>query len=80
MINLGITYESHNYHKMSPKHLQRYVDEFLSRHNNRDFDTIVQMGKVAENLVGKRLRYHDLVADNGLANGAKQVARKDAVL
>ena len=27
------------FHKMSPKHLQRYVDEFVGRHNLRPFDT-----------------------------------------
>ena len=32
------------YHKMSPKHLNRYVAEFTERHNIRDLDTIDQMG------------------------------------
>ena len=32
------------FHKMSPKHLDRYVTEFESRHNFRDDDTIDQMG------------------------------------
>ena len=27
------------FHKMSPKHLQRYVNEFAGRHNIRDADT-----------------------------------------
>ena len=56
---------AHNgiYHQMSPKHLQRYVDEFAGRHNIRDRDTIDQMTAVVAGLVGKRLLYRDLIAD-----------------
>ena len=50
------------YHKMSPKHLQRYVDEFAGRHGVREQDTLEQMGAVAWGMIGKRLRYRDLVA------------------
>ena len=50
------------YHKMSAKHLQRYVDEFAGRHGIRESDTIDQMGAVVAGMVGKRLRYQDLVA------------------
>ncbi len=59
------------FHKMSPKHLQRYVDEFAGKHNVRDEDTIAQMVVVAAGLVGKRLMYRDLVADNGLSSDAR---------
>ena len=51
------------FHKMSPKHLQRYVNEFAGRHNVRDADTIDQMAQTAQGMVGKRLTYKDLVAD-----------------
>ena len=59
------------YHKMSPKHLQRYVDEFAKRHNIRDKDTIDQMGDIVRGMVGKRLKFSDLIADNGLSSGAR---------
>lgn len=52
------------YHKMSAKHLARYVTEFAGRHNVRDLDTLVQMAALARGLDGRRLRYDDLVADN----------------
>ena len=50
------------YHHMSEKHLGRYVSEFAGRHNSRDADTIEQMSKIAERMVGKRLRYRTLIA------------------
>ncbi len=50
------------YHHMSAKHLSRYVGEFSGRHNNRPADTIDQMQATAQGMVGKRLRYQDLVA------------------
>lgn len=59
------------YHKMSPKHLNRYVQEFAGRHNVRDLDTLDQMARLAEGMAGKRLRYKDLIADNGLSSGAR---------
>ena len=59
------------YHKFSEKHLGRYVGEFSGRHNVRDMDTADQMAIVARQTVGRRLRYCDLIADNGLPSGAR---------
>ncbi len=53
------------YHKISPKHLQRYVDEFAGRHGVRERDTLDQMQSVVAGMVGKRLGYRELVADVG---------------
>ena len=49
------------FHKMSVKHLGRYVSEFAGRHNARSLDTIDQMSAIARGLAGKRLRYRELV-------------------
>ena len=59
------------YHKMSPKHLDRQVAAFRGRHNIRRSDTRHPMARVGEGMVGKRLRYHILTADNGLPSGAR---------
>ena len=50
------------FHRMSVKHLHRYVNEFAGRHNVRDRDTLEQMGLLAAGLVGRRLQYRDLIS------------------
>ena len=52
------------YHRMSPKHMSRYVGEFSGRHNARPLDTLDQMRAIARGMVGKRLRYSDLIASS----------------
>ena len=52
------------YHRMSEKHLDRYVTEFAGRHNLREFDTISQMTFLAKGMVGKKLPYKELIGVN----------------
>lgn len=59
------------FHKMSPKHVARYVNEFAGRHNIRDLDTISQKTVMAYSMHGRRLKYKDPKADNGLPSGAR---------
>jgi len=59
------------FHKISPKHLDRYVQEFASKHNMRGSDTIAQMRDTVVRLVGRNLFCRDLIADNGLSSGAR---------
>ncbi len=49
------------FHKLSHKHLNRYVQEFAGKHNIRPLDTEEQMSLLACGMVGKRLRYDDLI-------------------
>ena len=49
------------FHKISPKHMHRYVSEFAGRHNVRDADTIDQMSGLVAAMTGKKLMYRDLV-------------------
>ena len=59
------------FHKISPKHLQRYVSEFAGKHNVRDSGTLAQMRDTVARLVGRNLLRRDLIASNGLASGAR---------
>ena len=59
------------FHKMSPKHLDRYVRQFAGKHNIREEDTLAQMVALTAGLIGKRLMYRQLIADNGLDSGAR---------
>ena len=59
------------FHKLSQKHLDRYVQEFAGKHNLRERDTIDQLSALSDGMDGKRLRYRTLIAENGLASGAR---------
>lgn len=59
------------FHKISPKHLQRYVSEFAGKHNIRNSNTIDQMRDTVARLVGRNLLYRNLIADNGLSSDAR---------
>ncbi len=62
------------FHKFSPKHLDRYVQEFAGRHNVRGQDTIEQIVSLRGGMEGKRLTYKALKKANGLDSGARLVA------
>ncbi len=49
------------YHHWSAKHMERYIDEFEGRYNARSLDTIDQMRLIAMSMVGKRLKFKDLI-------------------
>ena len=51
------------FHHFSAKHLQLYVDEFATRQGLRERDTIDLMGDVVGRMVGKRLTYAALIAE-----------------
>ena len=64
------------FHKLSPKHLQRYVYEFAGRANVRDRDTIDQMRHTVAQMMGKRLSYKELVKPHpaGLSSHAREIS------
>ena len=47
------------------------MQEFAVRDNLQDRDTIAIMAAIATGMLGKRLRYQDLVAANGRPSGAR---------
>lgn len=59
------------FHKLSPKHLDRYIQEFAAKHNMRESGTLDQMRDTVTGLIGRNLLYRDLIKDNGLDNLAK---------
>lgn len=55
-----------------PTHLERYLNEFITRYNIRTMDTIDQMRAIEIGMDCKRLRYRNLIADNGLDSEARE--------
>ena len=49
------------FHKISQKHLDRYVTEFAGRHNTRTLDAIRQTDSIVRGMVRKNLTYKKLV-------------------
>ena len=54
------------YHRMSPKNLQRYVDEFAGMHSVRELYTVTQMERAAKGFENKLLLYKTLTCKNGM--------------
>ena len=50
------------FHNLSKKHLNRYATQFAAKHNLRDNDTIDQMSIIVRGMVGKRLKYKNLIS------------------
>lgn len=48
---------------MSEKHLQRYIDEYVGRHNNREEATMRIMSNAVKSMLGKRLSYKELTKE-----------------
>ena len=59
------------YHKMSPKHLDRYARGFAGKHNCRGTDVPGRMRHVVAGLRGWTPTRAELVAPNGLPVGAR---------
>ena len=60
------------YHRMSPKHLQWYVNEFAGWHYIRDMDTIDQMGPVVTGMIDQRLLCGDRTGDQKLPKHSRE--------
>ena len=51
--------------------LDRDVQEFAGRHAIRELGTIQQIGSLRQSMDPRRLTYAALIADNGIASGAR---------
>ena len=68
MLKRGYYGDLPTYHRMSPAHLQRYVDEFSGRYNQRGTDTEVQMHMI-----------HQWWSGSGYVSGSWQSGRAPVI-
>ena len=66
------------FHKISPQHLDRYVQEFAGGHNVRNRDTIDQMGSARNGMDHKRLTYKVLTRNNRLPHRSSVMSAPEA--
>lgn len=59
------------FHKIGPEHLNRYVQEFIGNHSVREQGTVAKMTALVSGLVGMRIMYRDLIADQGRLSGTR---------
>ena len=64
------------FHKISAKHMDRYVTEFAGPHNNRKADTPDKMGNIVRGMIGRRISYCRLDRFVG-ARGSENPDRDD---
>lgn len=50
------------HHFVSPKRLQRYLDEMMFRQNRKDVDEGYRVNQLLAAATGKQLRYKELIA------------------
>ncbi len=53
------------HHRLSPKHLQAYVNAFAGQRNVQELDSMGQIQHVVAQMIGKRLMYRNIVANKG---------------
>ena len=58
------------FHRLSPKHFVRNIQEFAAKHNMRESGARVQMRDTVARMVGRNLMYHDPIADDGHSSAA----------
>ena len=68
------------YHKISPKHLHRYVNEFAGRHNIRSMETVDQLEHLFTGMLHRSLwrRKHLADAAKAFPNGATDCKRRQS--
>ena len=59
---IGNTKEYLNHHHVSPKHLNKYCDEFAFRYNTRKVSETKRFEIAVGAVNGKRIKYEELVA------------------